>query len=74
MRKLLQGNHMRNSAGSHSCVDNGLQLSTSSMPSYIMHRIKEAWECSSSADANATKSMTTLRSIRDICVIEPPQK
>jgi hypothetical protein len=66
--EAFAGNHLRNSAGSHSCVDNGFQLSTSSMPSFIIHRIKGGWECSSSPDADAAKSVTTLRSVRDICI------
>jgi hypothetical protein len=66
--KAFAGNHLRNPTGSHSCVNNGLQLSTSSMPSYVIHRIKDAWECSSSPDADAAKSVTTLRSVRDICI------
>ncbi|XP_062178495.1 uncharacterized protein LOC133883246 isoform X2 [Phragmites australis] len=60
-------NFLTNSAGSNSNVDNGQPSSTSSMPPYINHRIKDAWEGSSS-DANAAKPVTELTSARDICI------
>ncbi|KAF8728720.1 hypothetical protein HU200_017995 [Digitaria exilis] len=61
------GTHLRNSAGSQSGVDNGPQSSTSSMPAYIVHRIKDASEHSSS-DAYAAKPVMELVSARDLCI------
>ncbi|TVU10825.1 hypothetical protein EJB05_44377 [Eragrostis curvula] len=60
------GMHLRNLAGSHSCVNNGSQSSTSSMPPYINHRIKDDWE-RSLPDAYAAKPVELI-SARDVCL------
>ncbi|KAJ1260237.1 hypothetical protein BS78_10G216600 [Paspalum vaginatum] len=54
-------------AGSHSNVNNGQPSTESSMPPYISHRIKDAWECLL-PDRNAAKPATELTSARDLCI------